>query len=482
MSMKSYVQHNWHWMVLATIAALVIVGTGHYVGPEAAGAMLVAEGAGAATIEEVARAFEEFKKANDERLKQVEAKGRADPLLVGKVDKANTAIEGMLTKLEAGEAEVKAIKARADALEATLKRISTGAGGQANKVEAKHMAEYAAMYGIEVEKADEAVYVEHKKALQHYMRKGSTGKLAEFQAKAMSVDSNADGGYWVMPDTTGRIVTKVFESSPMRQYAAVQGISTDALEGDYDLDEAGSGWVSERGTRAETTTPQTGQWRIPTHELYAEPRATQKLLDDSMVDPEAWLSGKVSVKFARDEANAFVVGDGNGKPRGFLTYADGVPTKGAWKVIERVKTGVDANFAAAPAGPDIFFDLLGKMKDEYLNGAIWAMNRFTRAAARKLKDTDGNYHMQMDVTQGLRITILGFPVVAFNDMPNYNVADALAIAFGNFGAAYQIVDRIGIRVLRDPYTAKPYVKFYTTKRVGGDVINHEAIKVAQFGD
>jgi HK97 family phage major capsid protein len=238
--------------------------------------------------------------------------------------------------------------------------------------------------------------------------------------------------------------------------------------------------VSERGARPETTTPQIGQWRIQAHELYAEPRATQKLLDDAQVDPEQWLAGKVSSKFSRDEATAFVTGDGNGKPRGFLTYADGVPTKALWKVIERTKTGVNGAFAATNKA-DIFIDVMGKMKDAYFNGSVvWAMNRTVRSEVRKLKNAvDGTYLLAMDISQGLKQTVFGIPVASFEDMPAI-ATGSLSIALANFAEAYQIVDRIGIRVLRDPFTSKPYVKFYTTKRVGGDVINHEAIKLIEF--
>lgn len=477
-----------HYLMFSLLAVAVIVAV---TGPEqamlfagfdwshAAGGLMMANAVTAADFEALQDAFNKFKDANDERWKEAARKGHADPLLETKVNKANEAVEKALKGFENIEAERKATQARMDAFEATIKRLSN-LGGSAARVEAKTLEAYALLYGMEA--GTEVNFVEHKNAVRIAMRSGDMAKVTEFEGKAMSVDSNPDGGFWVMPDTSGRIVSKIFESSPMRQYANVQGISTDALEGDYDLDEAGSGWVSERGARNETTTPQVGQWRIPTHELYAEPRATQKLLDDAQIDPEAWLAGKVAPKFGRDEATAFVTGDGNGKPRGFLTYADGVPTKGAWKVIERKKTGVDANFAASNKA-DIFMDLIGLMKDDYLNGAIFAMNRFTRSETRKLKNAvDGTYLLAMDFSQGIKQTIFGYPVVAFNDMPNYNVADALAVAFGNFGVAYQIVDRIGIRVLRDPYTAKPFVKFYTTKRVGGDVINHEAIKLAQFGD
>lgn len=477
--MKTYMQKN--WLAFAVLAVVVVGFSAGLLDPAMAGALgtvpfMVGE---TKDIGEVLKAFEDFKSANDARLKEIETKGRADPLLEVKVNKANEAIEAGLKKMEDGMAEVKGIKARADALEATLKRINANGGVEGGaKVEQKHLDAYRLMYGGDG--ASQESYLEHKAALHSYMRKGADTKLMAIESKAMSVDSQPDGGFWTMPDTSGRIVSKVFESSPVRQFASVQGITTDALEGDYDLDEAGSGWVSERGTRAETTTPQTGQWRIPVHEMYAEPRATQKLLDDSSVDPEQWLAGKVSSKFGRDEATAFVVGDGNGKPRGFLTYPTGVPSKAAWKVIEQTGTGASGAFVAAPNGADCFLTLMGTMKEQYLSGSVvWAMNRTTRAAVRKLKDSQGRYFLEFDVSGSPKQSIFGIQVAAFEDMPAI-AAGSLSIALANFAEAYQIVDRIGIRVLRDPYTAKPFVKFYTTRRVGGDVINHEAIKLLVF--
>lgn len=430
-----------------------------------------------ATITEVAEAFEEFKRANDLKLKKVEKGVHVAEDLTAKVEGLNEAIENGLKSFEEKDAEAKALKARTDALEATIKRLNSSAQSGV-QIEAKHISEYKAMYGDE---AGAEEFGEHRKAFQAFMRKGRDDALHAIQQKAMSVDSDEDGGYWVLPDTSGRMVSKVFESSPMRQAASVQAISTDSLEGTYDLDEAGSGWVAERGSRAETDTPVLGQWKIPVHEMYAEPRATQKLLDDAMVNPETWLADKVSAKFGRDEATAFVNGDGVGKPRGILTYDHGTPTgtsKAAWQVIERTPTGVSGDWAASNEA-DVFLTTMGTMKDVYLNGASWAMNRTVRAATRKLKDGNGQYLLAMDFTNGPSTSLLGLPVLSFEDMPAI-AANSLSIALANFSAAYQIVDRIGIRVLRDPYTSKPYVKFYTTRRVGGDVLNFEAIKLIRF--
>jgi HK97 family phage major capsid protein len=296
------------------------------------------------------------------------------------------------------------------------------------------------------------------------------------ERKALSVGTDPDGGYVVNPDLSGRIVLKVFESSPMRAYASVQVISSDALEGLFDLNEASSGWVGETDSRPETNTPQLGKWRIPAHELYAKPKATQKLLDDASINMEAWLASKVSEKFARDEANAFVVGNGVNKPRGFLTYSSGTTLPGT---IERFDTGVNGAFAAAPNGGDVLINALYGLKQQYRANATWFMNRATLKLTRKLKDSDGAYLWSPGIAAGQPASLLGYPVASFEDMPD-PATDSLSIAVGDMREAYQIVDRLGIRTLRDPYSAKPYVEFYTTKRVGGDVVNFEAIKLIEF--
>jgi HK97 family phage major capsid protein len=210
--------------------------------------------------------------------------------------------------------------------------------------------------------------------------------------------------------------------------------------------------------------------------MYAEPRITQKLLDDSMVNVEAWLADKVSTKFARKENAAFVNGDGVGKPRGFLTYASGTTLPGT---IEQRNTGVSGGFATGSAAADILISTIYGLKQGYRSGSNWFMPRSATAEVRKLKASDGSYLWQPGIMAGQPATLLGYSVIEFEDMPDI-AADSLSIAFGDMNEAYQIVDRVGVRVLRDPYTAKPYIKFYTTKRVGGDVLNFEAIKLISF--
>lgn len=419
-------------------------------------------------VEAVNRAFEEFKKANDARLAEIEKKGAADPLLDEKI-----------ARIEADMQKAQAIANEAVLAVKRQNRVVTDENGDKVDLDQKAFdwANMTARRRGTVAGAYTASDLNaYKAAFDTFLRKGEEVMGAE-ERKALSVGSDPDGGYVVYPDMSGRIVQKVFETSPMRAYASVQVISSDALEGLYDLNEASSGWVGETEGRTETNTPQIGRWRIPVHELYAKPKATQKLLDDASINMEAWLAGKVAEKFARDESTAFVSGNGINKPRGFLTYAAGTTIPGT---IERVKTGVSSAFAANPGGLDKVIDALYALKAPYRANATWFMSRAVTALARKLKDSDGQYQWQPSNQAGQPATLLGYPVAAFEDMEAL-AANSLSMAVADMREAYQIVDRIGIRTLRDPYSSKPYVEFYTTKRVGGDVVNFEAIKLIEFG-
>lgn len=424
-------------------------------------------------VEAQAKAFEEFKQANDQRLAEIEQKGHADPTLVEKVEKANADITDLKDKIE----EARKLEQRLDEVEAVATRPA--AGGGTDDIHDKARQFFTTVRGREVEdgEVDVDAYKAYRRSFSTYLRKGDRAASPEIM-NALSVGSDPDGGYFVDPDTGGRIAQLIYETSPVRQVANVVTIGTDALEGVNDLDEAGQGWVGETESRSETSTPQVGEWRIPVFEQYAEPRATQKLLDDAMFDIEGWLQDKVANKLAREENKAFVNGDGVKKPRGFLTYSAGTPDSSNWDQIEQVNSGASGDFAGSNPG-DPLIDLVFKVKNAYRQGATWAMNRATLGEVRKLKDGDGNYLWQPDFGQMATGTLIGFPITEMEDMPDM-ASDSLSIAFGNFNAAYQIVDRQGIRVLRDPFTSKPYVKFYTTKRVGGGVVNFEAIKLMKF--
>jgi HK97 family phage major capsid protein len=279
---------------------------------------------------------------------------------------------------------------------------------------------------------------------------------------------------------SGQIVKKVFDTTPWRQYCSTQTISTASLEGLEDRGEVGSGWVAEQGTRTETSSPEIGKWSIPVHELYAEPRATQKLLDDSSVDIESWLVGKIAEKFARVQNNAFVNGSGVDKPRGFATYPTAATPDSTrpWGTIEHVATGNAGAFPSSnPA--DVLMDVIYALKATYRQGAMWACPKEVLGEIRKMKDSDGQYLWRPGLSEGEPSRLLDYAIIESEDIPAL-AAGSLSVAFGNFSRAYQIVDRIGIRVLRDPFTSKPYVKFYTTTRVGGAVIDYEALKFVKF--
>ena len=421
-------------------------------------------------VEGLQKTFEDFKQKNDERLAQIEKTGKADPLL-----------EEQITKMSNRMDELEAAKADLEKAQTAMARKGVAAtDGDSDKMEAKarDFAELVAKQrGIPVDEAfGSKEMAEYRKHMNGYLRKGDQYANQPEAMKALSVGSDPDGGYTVDPDTSGRIVEKVYETSPMRQVASVQTIGTDALEGLFDLDQAAFGWVNETGARTETGTPELGKWRIPVHEVYANPTATQKMLDDSMVNIEQWLAMKVSDRFTRAENAAFINGDGIAQPRGILTYPDGTTLPGT---VERFKTGVNGGFAADGSGGDVLINTVYGLKQAYRSGARWAMPKAVTAEVRKIKDVDGMYLWQPGIAAGQPATLLGFPVIEFEDMPGLDTG-SLSIAFGNFGEAYQIVDRAGVRVLRDPYSNKPYVQFYTTKRTGGDVLNFEAYKLIEF--
>lgn len=400
-------------------------------------------------VDAIGRAFEEFKQTNDAKLKALEAKGVADPLLQTKIDKLNADID----------AKQALLSEHVQAVEAKVNKLALPTGSQMGASEEQR---------------------EHKSAFLAYLRKGVEQGLDAIQRKSMSVGSEPNGGYLVTPDLSGRIVKRIYETSPLRQFASVQQISTDALEGLTDQGQATASWVAETGTRAATANPTFGRYRIPVHEMYAMPSATQQLLDDASIDVEAWLAAKVADVFARTEATAFCVGTGIGKPQGIGAYttaatADGTRT---WGQIEHVASGTQASLGSNANGSDKLMSVVAALNPVYLPNARWFLCRSMLAAIRQIKTSQGNYVWQPDLsaatTAGL---LLGFPVTLCEDiLPITTSTDTLSVAFADMRAAYQIVDRIGIRVLRDPFTTKGYVSFYTTYRVGGQVVDFNAIK------
>jgi HK97 family phage major capsid protein len=422
-------------------------------------------------IEDQGKAFSAFKETLDEM------KGK-DAVTEEKMARIEKSLDDAVEAKAALEKRIETERKEREDLELRLSKKGNSAQGE--KI-AKELLEFksALPKGAEI---DEEGYAAYKSAFGAFLRKNDK-LLTQEQTKAMSVGSDPDGGYLVTPDTSGRIVTKVYETSPMRQLANVVSISTDKLEGIEDLDEAAAGWVGETGTRADTDTPDLGKYSIEVFEVYAQPKATQKLLDDASVDIEAWLAGKVADKLARVENAAFVTGNGVGKPRGLTSYTTAADSGAGvtWGQIGHVVSGASGAFnSTGKTAVNTLFDLVGTLKNEYLGNAQWFTNRGVITAMRKLKDDQGGLYWQPSLQMGQPEMFMGYPITRGEDAPAL-ASDSLSLWFGDFRTAYTIVDRTGIRVLRDPYTSKPYVKFYTTKRVGGGVVNFEAIKVMKFG-
>lgn len=422
------------------------------------------------SFEDLNKGFEAFKEANDERFAELDKKGTSDPILDEKIAKIEADMgksQEVLTKLELALKRQSRVVTDRDGNEIDLEAKAKSFGARAERVTGNS----AKGFGSEQ-------LAEYKAAFERLARKQfNTDFLTDVERKALSVGTDSAGGYLVHPDLSGRMVKKVYETSAMRAYASQQTISTDSLEGHYDNDEVGGGWVAELETRSETTTPSIGRWAITAHELSAMPKASQKLLDDAEWNIDSWLSAKISEKFARLENSAFVVGDGVDKPHGFLDYADGTNLTNS---ITRYQTGANGDYAPAPDGGDVLLDVLYGLKAQHRANATYFMNTLTLAVTRKLKDSNGAYLWAPGIAAGQPSTLNGYPVAVFEDMPDYSGTGALGVAVGDMRAAYQIVDRAGIRMLRDPYSSKPNVLFYATKRTGGDMINGEALKIVEF--
>jgi HK97 family phage major capsid protein len=434
-------------------------------------------------VEDQGTAFETFKKSIDEQLADAK-KGRNDPALVARLEKLEKSMDDAIelkSKIEAGLAAEK--KERED-LEMRLNRkgateVSKEAilVGDFNRQLKRRREE---LRKAPIEEVDQKGYDDYKAAQNAYLRNGDKGMSAE-ELKTLQISIDPDGGYLVTPDVSGRIVTKLYETSPIRQIASVSSTSKDKVEGMEDLDEAGAGYAGERSTSGNTDTPQLGKWEIPIANIDTEPKATSNLLDDADRDVEAWLAGKVSDKIGRFENGEFVNGVGGAtKIRGFLQYDTAVDSGSGvdWGSIGYIKTGANGAFNGTnPA--DKIFDLIGLLKDGYLPNARFVTRRAVITLMRKFKDTAGNYLWQPSLVLGNPESFAAYPITRAEDMPALS-SNGFSLAFGDFREGYSIFDRQGIRVLRDPFTAKPYIKFYTTKRTGGGVVNSEAIKLLQF--
>ncbi|MDQ6436881.1 phage major capsid protein [Mesorhizobium sp. LHD-90] len=385
--------------------------------------------------------FEAFKEANDEKLAEIERRLGADAVTTDKVERISKALDQQKRALD----------------ELALKRVRPPLGDAGRR----------------------AAPSEHKAAFDAYLRRGDERAMRALDLKAMSIGSGADGGYLVPDEIEAEIGKRLAQISPIRAIASVRQVSSAVLKKPFSRTGPAVGWVAEVAARPQTNSPTLEELQFPTAELYAMPAATPALLEDAVVDLDQWIAAEIETAFAEQEGTAFVNGNGTSKPKGFLDYGNVAEASWTWGNIGYVATGV-AGALPASNPSDKLIDLVYALKAGYRQNANWVMNRKTQAAIRKLKDADGNYLWQPPVTPGSRAMLMGFPLVEAEDMPDA-ATDGTPIAFGDFARGYLVVDRTGVRVLRDPYSTKPYVLFYTTKRVGGGVQDFDAIKLLKYG-
>lgn len=395
-------------------------------------------------LAELQKTFEDFKAEREEELKGINAKF-ADVVQTEKVDRINT--------------ELAELQKSMDQVNATIAAVKIGGAGD----------------------APDPAKAEYAQAFNRWFRKGQgENALGDLAVKAaMQTDSDPDGGYLAPEEMEGGIDRILGTVSAMRSAARVVNISSSTYKRLVNTTGTSSGWVGERESRAETNTPTLSELEFPAMEIYANPAATQRMLDDSAVNIESWLADEVSTEFAEEEGAAFITGNGVNKPRGILQYDTVADASWVWGKLGFVVSGVAADINdATNNGVDALIDLVYSIKQGYRMGASFMMNRTLQSKVRKLKtigDTE-SYLWQPSAQVGQPATLLGYPIIDDDNMSDVG-ANAFPIAFGNFQRGYLIVDRTGIRILRDPYTNKPYVHFYVTKRVGGGVSNFQAIKL-----
>jgi HK97 family phage major capsid protein len=439
---------------LALIAAILALPLFGMLTPEQAATGLLLANAPVAVpeiksiLDKIMQGLEDFKKTNDERLSKLEKGG------------ATSDFEAKLGKIQADLVIALAMKKDLEALEAksNLAGLLGGGGGNTDKAAYK-----AAFFG-------------------QFVRKGQdTAELKTLEQKAWSIGTPADGGYAV-PEELDRAIEKLQrDMSPIRSIANVVRVGTSDYKKLVNVNGIASGWVGETAARPATNTSQLAEVTPFMGELYANPQVTQQALDDMFFNVEAELMDQLMEEFAVAEGSAFVSGNGTNKPKGFLAYTTAATADSAraFGTLEHIATGVAGDWAASNKG-DVLYDVISKLKAGYRAGSVWVMPKTILFEIMKFKDTQGNYLWQPRLTDnGLGLQLTGYPVTEAEDMPA-KAANSLSVAFGNFRRGYTVVDRVGMRMLRDPYSNKPYVGFYTTKRVGGMVVNSEAIKLVKF--
>ncbi|EBW1603903.1 phage major capsid protein, partial [Salmonella enterica subsp. enterica serovar Kottbus] len=393
-------------------------------------------------------AFETFKAEHTKSLKD------QDVVQSDKVEKINSAIGEYQGKLDNITANMqKAI----DDVNDKLAQLAANAGAASNKT-------YGDM---------PASTPEYIAAFKANMRHGENHEIAGKRvAAALTKSTDGEGGYLAPVEWDRTITDRLKIISEMRKHSRVISISTAGFKKLFTDGSFGSGWVGETAARPQTTTPTFGALEWSVGEIYANPAASQQMLDDAAIDLEQWIKDEVEAEFAKQEGIAFLSGNGTNKPHGILTYVTGEANaaRHPYGAIEALNSGAAAAFTS-----DGIIDLMYALPAAFASNAKFYTNRTSLAGIRKLKDGQGNYLWQPSYVAGQPQTINGSPVVDLPGMPAA-AAGAIAALYGDMEKTYLIVDRVGISVLRDPYTNKPFVHFYTTKRVGGGVVNPEPMK------
>ena len=387
-----------------------------------------------ALMTELHGAFNEYRTANDQRMTAIEDnKGTAE------VDAKILKLENAMVEAEAG-------------LAAFAAQIASGASGS------------------EASRVKDQAYTDN---FNNIMRLNGDSNIPSDIKNVLRKTPDSDGGYLVPTEWDRSIQDALVEVSAIRQLVNIQNVSGGGFKKLINLKGTASGWVGETDARPQTASATFDELDIGWGELYANPAATQNILDDSEIDIESWLAGEVKEAFMLKENAAFVAGDGVKKPRGFLSYVPGGTNENRHPLGS---LGLVASGGAAAITSNSIIDMVYTPAKKYRARAKWAMNRLSLAAVRKLTDNEGNYLWQPTLAAGQPSTLAGYAIAEIEDMPDL-AANAFPIAFGDFKAGYTIFDRAGVTILRDPYTNKPYVLFYTTKRVGGAVTDPNAIKV-----
>ncbi len=394
------------------------------------------------------------------------------------LDEQGKAVAALRSVVDAKEAEVAKLGKSSGETETKLSKINADLDGV--KASMDKLAAAINRKGSDNADPRDGVKAEHKKAFGSFMRKGRDAGLQEIEAKALSIGVAADGGFALPEDIDRNITALLVNLSPMRSLCDVVQVGTTDYKKLVNQRGTASGWVGETAARPATNTPTLAEVPAFMGEIYANPQATQTMLDDVFFNAEAWLGGEVATQFAVAEGTAFLSGSGTNQPKGvtaytFATTADGVRAFGQ---LQKIKTGVAGDFAAANKA-DKIIDLIQSLKAGHRQGASFMTNKALIGEIRQVKDGQGQYLWQPSVQAGVASTLLGYAVHENEDVAAKAVS-SLSLLFGNWKAGYCIVDRMGVRTLRDAFTNKPYVGFYTTKRVGGMVVDSEAIKALAF--